>query len=454
MSVALVAATSILGTVGADAATRAAAAAPAQEGFSNGQAKAVAQVQRFAPGVGSLQLGVTSGRSVAEVTNSLAQAQAQTLDLGLIGSSLTAESCNQASPIKESDLPQPTTVDNRSGDASVAADDYGVAGDALGGGREEVAATTVPSATAKVSGTASNFGPVASISNGHSEADTRVVDGKAREALATASADLDIAGLIQLRNLQWRAFHRTGADPAAEGGFAIGSATVGSVPLPVDDLTPLEDALNTALAASGLTIELPRVERLTDPTDLIRVSPLRITLKDSPAGKATLGPALNLTREQRAQLFDAVVGVYCRAASVLLVGDVSLSVVSGTGFMIIEVGGVEAMSAESVIGNPFGEFAPVQAQAGESTVEEGGFTFANGVPATPPSATTTATAGSDLGPLASICESLHATRKPLCSRGLGAPLGVAGVAATAAMAYLDWRKQRRLLTEARTGDPA
>jgi hypothetical protein len=36
---------------------------------------------------------------------------------------------------------------------------------------------------------------------------------------------------------------------------------------------------------------MPRVERFEKPTDLIRVTPLLITLRDSPAGKPPSGPA-------------------------------------------------------------------------------------------------------------------------------------------------------------------
>jgi len=226
--------------------------------FSNGRASAVAQILGLAPGVGSLQLGVSSGRTVAQLANKLAQAQAQTLDLGLVGTSLTAEGCNGTpAAVKPEQLPQPITVDNRKGDASRSGDDYPIAGSPLGGGRRTVAATTTPSALATVETVASVLGPLATISGGRSSASTRVVDGAAREAEATTSVDLDIAGIVQLHGLQWRAFHRTGADPSVSGTFSVDSASVGGVPLPVDQLGMLQSLLNTLLAPSGISIAMP-----------------------------------------------------------------------------------------------------------------------------------------------------------------------------------------------------
>src|SRR5688572_11604164 len=61
--------------------------------FTNGTAKATALITRVAPGVGSLELAISQGIAVSQLQNNLTQAQAQTLDLGLIGTTLTAESC-------------------------------------------------------------------------------------------------------------------------------------------------------------------------------------------------------------------------------------------------------------------------------------------------------------------------------------------------------------------------
>ena len=73
--------------------------APSAQGettpFSNGTAKATAVVARVAPGVGNLQLGISAGVAVAEVKNTIGQAQAKALDLGLIGSTLTGRALHR-----------------------------------------------------------------------------------------------------------------------------------------------------------------------------------------------------------------------------------------------------------------------------------------------------------------------------------------------------------------------
>ena len=155
--------------------------------FSNGVAKATAIVSKVAPGVGALELGISNGVAVAELKNKLGQAQAQSVDLGLIGTTLTAEGCRDAT-ITPDDLPQPTRVDNRKGDAAATSDELPLAGSALGSGRETASATTRPSAAA-VATSAASVSPLLSLGGGRAEATVEVIDGAARQAHATVDAD-------------------------------------------------------------------------------------------------------------------------------------------------------------------------------------------------------------------------------------------------------------------------
>src|SRR5262245_28008926 len=73
-----------------------AAAGPARaqdSGTTFGTGKATAIVAQYVPSVGTLKLAIATGVSIAELRNQLAQSQAQTLDLGLIGGTLTAIPC-------------------------------------------------------------------------------------------------------------------------------------------------------------------------------------------------------------------------------------------------------------------------------------------------------------------------------------------------------------------------
>jgi hypothetical protein len=430
--------------------TAAGGAGAATGAFTNGTATAVAQIIRVAPGVGSLQLATTMGTTISKVTNSLAQAQAQSFDAGLIGTALTAEQCD-GSPgaLKQEDLPAPTQVDNRQGDANASSDEYPIGGSTLGGGREVAQADGIPSAHATVTNVAATFGPVVDVSGGQSDSITRVIAGEAREAEATVSANINIAGIVQLRDARWRAVHRTGSDPATNGTFSVANASVGDVPVPIDQLTQLQDTINAVLAASGVTVELPRVEHITTPNDFVRVTPLRVTLKDTPLGKALLGPVLNLTREQREQMFDQVVSVLCSLAGALLVGDIGVSVASGTGFLIVEIGGAEASSADLLLTNPFGADPPFAVSGIEdSTTFSAGQPATAGRPAVPGAPGSGVLGSSDTvasGPLERLCETLHPSKGPGCTTGMGVPIGIAGLALTSGIAFLDWRRQRRLL---------
>jgi hypothetical protein len=424
--------------------------APGAEGqqapFSNGTAKATAIVAQVAPGVGSLQLGITTGVAVSEIKNTVGQAQAKTLDLGLIGGTLTAESCSGGAPIVQQDqLPQPLRVDSRGGNTSASEDYLPVAGTAFGGGRKEVSATTDPSAKAAAKIVETLTG-LLDIQGGKAEASTRIIKGEAREAKADVSVDLTIGGFLKLSALRWSAFHRTGKDPKATADFDIGTATLLGIPIPIDSLAELSKTLNQTLAASGLSITFPTVERFKTPADLIRVTPLRIVLKDSPLGAATLGPVLNLTRAQREQLFDQIAASFCQAAGGLLVGDIAIDIVSGTGFLAVELGGAEATTGELVLESPFGPEGPPLSVAPPPA---GGFQSLPTIPGGSPGPAVVQPAVK-VGPLEDHCESAHPLRRTACSKGALMAVGLVGLIATAGVGALDWRYARRKRAKAAT----
>ncbi len=421
--------------------------APAAAPFSNGQAKATAIVTRMAPGVGNLELAIGSGIAVSELKNDLAQAQAQAFDLGLIGTTLTAGGCRDAT-ITEDDLPQPVRVDNRQGDTRATSDQAEVAGDGFGGGRMTVEATKVPSARSRAT-TAASDGAAISVGGGRATATTEVVDEAARQAHATVELDLALAGVVELSNLRWDALHRTGKGALADASFDVGTARLLGAPVPLESLDALETAVNTALEVTGISVTFPRVERFTEPTDLIRITPMLITLRDSQAGKTAIGPGLNASREQREQLFVDLSEAFCDAAGVLLVGDIGVSIASGTGFVTYAIGGAEAISGEFIAENPFGSaIAPPTAPLAPTTPAA---PPAVGTAAAPPAGPTGPVAGGGLrpaasvGPLEELCESVHPFEWPDCSEGAMAPLGLLGLAATVVVGGLDWRHQRRRL---------
>ncbi|MEY2571422.1 MAG: hypothetical protein QOE63_1772 [Acidimicrobiaceae bacterium] len=425
--------------------------------FTNGTAVAQAGIVRIAPGVGSLGLATTTGTSLAHIANSLAEAQAQAADLGLIGTALTAQTCDgKPGALTPDQLPQPLTVDNRKGDASTSVDEAPIGSTTLGGGRKEVSADTVPSSHASVSGVATSIGSTVSISGGRSDARTTIDPGKSREADATASVDIDIAGLVQLHGAQWHAVHRTGADPAATGTFSVASTMVGGIPVPIEQLAPLQAAINQALVFTGITISLPQVQHITDPNDIMAVTPLRIELDDTPLGKTVLGPVLNATRVQREQILTQLYTAACQLEGAGLVADIGLDIISGTGFTIIDIGGVSASSAAVQYENPFGDqpafIPPADATpTGPATGAAPSVSTSHGTPAVAGAAAKAGTTISQTGPLEAICETIHPAKRPACSAGMGVPIALLAVLLTAGFAVLDWRHQHNLVA---ADDPA
>lgn len=418
--------------------------------FSNGTSVAQASILRIAPGVGSLGLATTSGTSLAHVTNHLAEASAQAIDFGLIGSSLTAQACD-GSPgaLTPDQLPQPLVVDNRKGSATATKDEMPLAGDALAGGRKQASADQTPSSHAAVSGISSSLASLLTLAGGRSDAITKIEPGKARIADATASVDLSIAGVVEMHDAQWHATHRTGENPSQTGTFSVASTTVGGVPAPVDQLQPLQDAINQALTETGITVTLPQVVHVTSPNDFVQVTPLEIKLQDTPVGKAALGPGLNATRSVREQLLNQLYSMYCQAEGAGLVADIGLDIVSGTGFAIIDIGGVSVSSKAVVYDNPFGTFTPSTPPPAPSPV----LSETTPVPGSTHVLPSTSSAGTAVaaapiarsGPLEKICETLSPAKRPACSTGGGVPLVLFAAALTGGFAYLDWRHQRRLL---------
>lgn len=426
-------------------------ATPPESGeIRNGTAKAIATVGLVGPGVGNLALAMTTGTAVTQVTNSLAQATSQAADLGLIGSSLTAETCRGTQNVEPEDLPQPLSVDNRDGDAQATAAEGGGDGGPALGHKAAAATDEPPAARARTTGVRMELPGIGEIGGGEAEASTRVLPGAGREAVATVRAAVRLAGAVELSGMRWRAHHRTGTDPLAEGAFTVEEAVVGGAPVPTGDTAALEDAVNAALEPLGLTVRFPTVERVTAPNDFVRVTPLLVELRDSPAGKAVLGPVLDATRDQRGQAFDDLVAVACDLASLLLVGDVAVSVVGGTGFLTLGIGGVEASSGDLAVGNPFGVAPPLAPTAAPLAGGAPGVAPTPGAPvpgtpgAVPGAAPTPATRPARAtGPVEEVCESLHpnGTR---CSEGAAVVVGLLGLLATVGVAGADVVRQRRL----------
>jgi hypothetical protein len=140
------------------------------------------------------------------------------------------------------------------------------------------------------------------------------------------------------------------------------------------------------------------------------------------------------------------------------VADIGVSILAGTGFLAIDIGGAEATTGELVLGNPFG--AAIAPTGGAGVTPATGFTPTNGpssiggvaTPVVAPSgtagapSTTKTQAVADVGPLKDLCETIHPGHTPSCSEGAMLPLGLAGLVATFGIGGFDWFQQRRKLS--------
>ena len=246
---------------------------------------------------------MSTGIAIAETTGGLAQSAAQSASLGLIGSSLTGEQCDGgearvSNPTSSRSRPAPTTATATRPTTSTEAP---IGGTTVGGGRRAGVGDRAAGQPRRVDRRSPPTSPGIRVSNGRSVAEAEVFEtgGRRRRGRRSTSTSPS-ATSITLEGLRWTARHRTGAEDAvAEGAFTIGALEVLGVPVPVDSTQPAADAINAALAQTGLRIELPTVQRIEEPVDLVRVTPLRLLIDDSPLGAAAVRPALELSREAR-----------------------------------------------------------------------------------------------------------------------------------------------------------
>lgn len=323
-------------------ATTPGSAAPAQEAFNSGTGSAIALGYKVNPTNGNLSFGITAGESVAGHQNTGATGQSRAINLGVIGVTLAGEGCDGGDPtLPAEDQPQPVIV--RSTDEGAAE------------GRREseqgvidkfARATTAPFAEAITTIAPQGDKAAVYITGGRTISRSGVVADGVREAMARTELGSVLigGGAVEIQNMTWEAIHRSGAVNETIGTFTMGNVLVGGqvTPLPGEGLDQLE-ALKDILKPLGLTITPPKV-RVEE--GIVFVDPMRIGIIQSQERDSAVGSVFSGIQPFRAALTEALLEADCGNASYITIADIALGSFSGAGELTVELGGVQATTAE------------------------------------------------------------------------------------------------------------
>jgi hypothetical protein len=319
--------------------------------FSPGTGQAIAIAYKVNPVFGNLSFGITAGESVAVHQNTGSNAQSKAINLGVIGVTLAGEGCDGAAPTLPSESqPQPVIV---GADDPGAAD--GISANLAGAVTMLAKATHDPFSEAITTVAPLGDPTVALISGGRSQATSGVVEAGVREARAISEIGEIrlLGGAVVIKGLRWEAIQRTGAKTENTGTFSLGSLTVGgqTVPLPADPLDQLR-LLQDVLGSVGLTVKAP-VTRVAE--GIVFVDPLTVGIVPSALRDGILGTLLTALQPVREGLVSTIFQLGCHgsldllgnnAGTAVTVLDLALASVSGAGYLTLELGGVQATTAE------------------------------------------------------------------------------------------------------------
>jgi hypothetical protein len=234
---------------------------------------------------------------------------------------------------------------------------------------QEVRATRDPLGQASTTAGVVSFQGIET-SGGRVEATTGVTRDGTRLAHALVVIHrLNILDAVILEDLRWEANQRTGANPGTEGSFTVGRVIPGGPRLPGATLPATGDplaAVNQLLAPTGLGIDPPRVD---DSGGTVRVTPLSLRLADSAVGRQVVGPLVAAFQPVRDPLVQGLLGVSCDFGTAVTVADVAAGMLSGSGGISFDIGGVSATTEGTRYDNPFA--GPVDGNLGAGPLDGG-----------------------------------------------------------------------------------
>jgi hypothetical protein len=416
-------------------------AAPAAT-ISPGIGTALAQTATVGPSFANLALTFTFGRSIAGHQNTVAQASSQAIDLGQIGSTLAGRGCDGSDPTLAADKqPQAARVDSRDANPTIDEDENFLGGLPL---HKHAEAHTTPFGKAVTTTLPFGVAGLLEVGGGTATATSGIV-GDVREAKSIVDVSgirlVGAVGLVELSGLHWEATWSSKNPDGVVGTFGIANAKIAGVPLPTNDPSKVLQTLNTALAPAGIKLTPPLAHQ---EGGVLFVDPLGVSVVPSATRDQLAAKVLQNVQSLRQQVADALIAQDCGNATYITIADLMLGSVTGAGVFKVELGGVQATSAETPpSGFTFG---------GPQLLTTGGLEPSLGSDGT----FTTPDLGGGLGTLAPAAAPSRSTRQvrpvlaaqPAGKRGGAMALvGLAGLALLGLIAEGDRRKMRRAQRE-------
>jgi len=425
--------------------------------------QANSQAVTVAPFAGRLALPVKVIASGARIEGDVTRASAAAADFGLLGAlgalaltntpTLDRVGLGFGDVARSFTLPPAARADSRSTPSDERSPvfptvDAGLV--ALGGGHEKATAAEAGEGRARTEGGWAELDLGAAVLH---------ASGLVSEAM---SSPVDAAGLVSLgelrieafgtvsvlRGLEWEVRQELGRPATAT--FRLGSATLGGRRYDTgsaDQLAMVFDELNAQLAPTGLSV-LPPAAAVSDQGG--RISPLRVSFKDSPGAARFFGPLYEQALAGAVNdLEAALVGGVPETGLAITVANVGLAAATGRGGAFFDLGGADA----TLVRRPTEtyQYAPL---AGAQEPFDAGEAFA--APRPPAPARSPAPPSAPPAPPASV---LPPPVQELISAVLGEDVNaglllLGGLAATGALAAADRRRIAAVLARAPGGSRA
>lgn len=352
-----------LALTGAAVAPVGAGAAPSAsptKGFLNGEAEASADTFSVAVKQGNANIAIAMGSSSANYRDITGTAEAKGVDMGVLQLLFGQQQCdgspailNPASFTKASrtDSTDPASSTSRRVEAFMPG--FGLDGPGESVGFQDAVATTGPTSKGTTETPVGDIFVLA-LTNGRTESSTSLTDGtRTAHAVTTADELRVFGGLFTFKKPRWEAIARSGAITTDYARFSFESATVlgfhRSYDDALSDLAAFEGGLEELLRPFGVQLDLPVVEQFEGRS---RITPMSFRIENMPLGAEVVAPLLGQIRPFREQMERELLAEDCKNEASLLLLDVLLGVLAGSGSVEVHAGGASAFTAATDFSAP------------------------------------------------------------------------------------------------------